>query len=296
MSMVIGVDIGGSKTHGIRVGPDGAVLAEQVVGSANVESVSVEQAESEINSLFDVLGRSDVDVVCVGSAGINTAVQESWLHGLISRHVPGAHVLVVHDTRLILATREIDDGIAVICGTGSVAWGRAPDGRTARAGGWGFLLGDEGSGYWVTRQAVRHALGLADAGGDPDPLSQALQDACEVASAHELLARFYAEPTRRLWAHRAAVVFQVAAAGDPAAGAIVDTAAEAVAGLIQSVAAQLSITGPVALGGGLVVHQTSLRESIERRLHAAGITDVEVLRREPVWGAVYLARKALQRP
>ena len=74
---------------------------------------------------------------------------------------------IVHDTQLILAAADVQDGIALISGTGSVAWGRTPDGRTARAGGWGYLLGDEGSGYWVGRQAVRHALSDPIAANSP---------------------------------------------------------------------------------------------------------------------------------
>ena len=68
----------------------------------------------------------------------------------------------------ILAAAGLDEGIALIAGTGSVAWGRDRTGRSARAGGWGYLLGDEGSGYAVVRETVRHALRLARPGaGDP---------------------------------------------------------------------------------------------------------------------------------
>ena len=170
--VVVGVDIGGSKTHGVRVASGGEVLAEKVVGSANIESVTRAQADAALDELFDALGRDGIDVVCAGSAGINTPAQEEWLAGMISRRAPGAKVVIAHDTRLILATPEFDTGIAVICGTGSVAWGRNEAGETARAGGWGYLLGDEGSGYWVAREAVRHALRQADRGLAADPLTR----------------------------------------------------------------------------------------------------------------------------
>ena len=94
--------------------------------------------------------------------------------------LPGAAVQVVHDTELILATAELTTGIALIAGTGSVAWGRDASGAVARAGGWGYLLGDEGSGYGIAREVVRHALRLADEGQPPDQLSEQLITACNL--------------------------------------------------------------------------------------------------------------------
>jgi glucosamine kinase len=291
--VVVGVDIGGSKTHGVRVSADGTVLAEKVVGSANVESVTHEQADAALDALFDALGHDGIDVVCAGSAGINTPAQEQWLAGMISRRAPGARVVIAHDTRLILATPEFDTGIAVICGTGSVAWGRNEVGETARAGGWGHLLGDEGSGYWVTREAVRHALRQADRGVAADPLSAANAAASGVRTAYEVLAKFYAEPVRRSWAQLSSVVFDLARQGDAAAGRIVADTAEAITVQIAAVAAQLRIAGPVALGGGLIVNQSALQDAVRSGLGDRGITGVAALTREPVFGAVYLARKEL---
>jgi N-acetylglucosamine kinase-like BadF-type ATPase len=68
-----------------------------------------------------------------------------------------------------LPAAGLTDGVAVICGTGSVAVG-SHDGRTVQAGGWGFLLGDEGGGYWVVREALRHLLDRRDHGAPPGPL------------------------------------------------------------------------------------------------------------------------------
>lgn len=290
--VVVGIDIGGSKTHGVRVGPDGTVQVEIIVGSANVESVSHLQASLELDRLFDGLGRTAIDVVCAGSAGINTPEQEAWLSGLISERAPGAHVIVAHDTRLILATPEFDAGIAVICGTGSVAWGVNAAGGTARSGGWGYLLGDEGSGYWVTREAVRHALQVADSGSAPDALSAAIAERCGAGGAYDLLAKFYAEPERREWAGRASVVFELADAGDPASVAIVERTAQSIVDQVAAVAEQLELHGPVALGGGLIVHQPRLLELVQTGLAERGIHDAEPLHREPVYGAVYLAHRA----
>ena len=159
----------------------------------------------------------------------------------------------------MLAAAGTPTGIALIAGTGSVAWGRSPDGRQARAGGWGYLLGDDGSGYGIARAAVRHALGRLDAGLGPDPLSTRLAAACGVARPGLLLDHFYAVSERRYWAERSRAVFELAEAGDPAAYGIVAGAAGALAALVERVSLRLAIAGPVILAGGVLVHQPLVR-------------------------------------
>ena len=178
-----------------------------------------------------------------------------------------------------------------ISGTGSACWGRDAAGRTARAGGWGYLLGDEGSGYWVTRMAVRHALERVDLGEPADLLSQQLAADCGLQEISDLLDHFYGHPERRYWAGRARVVFELASDREPVSSAIVAGAADTLAYLATSVALRLGITGPVVLAGGQAVHQPLLQAAIRDRLAAREMIDVRVLDRDPVHGAVQLALK-----
>jgi N-acetylglucosamine kinase-like BadF-type ATPase len=286
----VGIDIGGSKTHAIRGNRHGKVLTQAFAASANFETVSRELALAAIDVIFRGLGREPIDVICVGSAGINTPEQEQDLAAVIGEHAPGAHVLVAHDTRLILATAELDNGIAVIAGTGSVAWGRNAAGETARSGGWGYLLGDEGSGYVLVRDAIRAVLTRRDAGLPPDALAKALCDSVGVLEAYDLLAHFYAEPSRRYWAQKSVLVFDLAAAGDETCIRLIHDAATAIVTLIQAVAEHLGQPGPVALGGGLLVNQPALLTLVTAELRRIGIVDARPLTREPVHGALYLAR------
>jgi N-acetylglucosamine kinase-like BadF-type ATPase len=195
----------------------------------------------------------------------------------------------VHDSALILAAAGAGTGIAVISGTGSVGWGRNRDGQVARAGGWGYLLGDEGSGYWVARTAVQHALRRVDEGAPADLLSQQLTADCGLQRIEQLLDHFYANPERRYWASRARIVFELAVQHDPASAAIVSAAAGALTSLATRVGAALGLRGPVVLAGGLAVHQPVLQQAVRDRLNSVGMTDVRVLDRDPVYGAVDLA-------
>jgi glucosamine kinase len=289
--IVIGVDIGGSKTYGIRA-VDGEPVAEAVAGSANVAAVGVPEAGRQLDALFAQMDVRGVDAVCAGAAGADGTESIAAITRLLADRVPGAQVSVVHDARLVLAAEGLDAGVSLIAGTGSVAWGRRADGTEARAGGWGYLLGDEGSGYRVALDAVRHALDRMDAGAPVDPLTTALLDSCGLAGPDELIDFVYSRQDRRYWAERAAVVTGLAAQGDPAAGVIIDAAADALAALATRVLGRLHLPGPVVLGGGFAVHQPLLQRAVCERL--AG-TEVRVLTHAPAVGAVRLAA-ALPRP
>lgn len=289
---VVGLDIGGSKTHAVLA--DGThVLAETVVGSANIASVGLAEATRQLGDALDRLEARDIRVVCAGAAGADSPHQRERLAGLIGGLVPGAEVTVLHDTQLLLAAAGVDTGIALIAGTGSVAWGIDADGRSTRAGGWGYLLGDEGSGYAVARAAVQHVLARADRNLPPDPLTSALLAACRLADRGQLLEHFYGNPERRYWAGHAGVVFALAEAGDPAAQEIVGAAAADLSALVRTVAETLCSTGPLVCAGGLLTHQPALLDRVRAEVRSLGIPDVRLLDRDPVHGAISVARRAL---
>jgi hypothetical protein len=131
---IVGLDIGGSKTHAVSRHQTGTV--EVFAGSANLASVGEVEAGRQLDAIFAQLAeRGRIGAVCAGAAGVDTPEAEDRLRQLIAARVRGAAIQVVHDTELILAAAELTTGIALIAGTGSVAWGRDASGRVARAGG-----------------------------------------------------------------------------------------------------------------------------------------------------------------
>ncbi|MFC4947718.1 N-acetylglucosamine kinase [Pseudonocardia sp. GCM10023141] len=286
---VIGIDIGGSSTRAVR-SEAGVVVAQSDAGSANIAAVSVVEAGRQLGIVLDAVGVRDVVAVCAGAAGADSPHSVGIIRDLISACVPGARVRVVHDAHLVLAASGADAGVALISGTGSVAWGIGPDGRESRAGGWGHLLGDEGSGFHVMLEAVRHALHTMDRGEPVDALGRAVLDACDLDHREQLIDHVYATPEKRYWATRAGAVADLAVAGDPAARALLDAAADALATLAGTVMTRLGSPGPVVLGGGFAVHQPLLVQGVRERL--AG-TPVHVLTAPHVHGAVRLAEALL---
>ncbi|NVM99726.1 ATPase [Arthrobacter sp. SDTb3-6] len=280
---VLGLDIGGSKTRGI-LWVDGEVAADASAGSANVQNVSVETAREHLAALCGALDSPRPDVVFAGAGGVDTDDDAAALRALISPFVPGAKVTVVHDTRLLLAAGGASTGVAVIAGTGSAAWGTNADGAEARAGGWGYLLGDEGSGYWLGREAVRHSLHRMDLGAVPDELTLGLLRYCRLEQPGELIAHFHQGTTRRYWAAASPVVIAAAANGHAGALAMVDRAGADLAAMAHQVAVQLGVAGPIVLGSGLGSNVPALQAAFRRHLAARGLGDVRILDQDPIFG------------
>ncbi|WP_026531012.1 N-acetylglucosamine kinase [Haematomicrobium sanguinis] len=285
----LGLDIGGTKTQALLY-QGGEIRANLRVGSTNVQNVSLEQAQQNFAELFAQLPPVTINRVIAGAGGIDTEADAQNLAALIRTHAPNAEIEVIHDSHLMLAAGRTATGISVIIGTGTAAWGRKNDGEWSRSGGWGYLLGDEGSAYWVGREAVRHALRENDAGREPDELTRSLLRDTGVSAPSELIAKFHSDSTgRHYWAERAKLVFDAAAAGSAAAETIIETAASDEARLALDVSTRLGLSAPVVLGGGMIVNQPVLQEMVTAKLHAAGVTEVRVLDQDPVFGTLFLA-------
>src|SRR5205823_555312 len=170
---------------------------------ANVAAIAPRQIESRLTSLVAELGPHRPVACCAGAAGAEVPEGKSRLERLLAKVLPGARVAVVHDTRLVLAAAGLDAGIAVISGTGSVAYGRDAAGREARVGGWGWMLGDEGSGVWIVREAAREVMRRRDAREPQGALDHVLLAAAGARNVGGLTERLHAlrEPGR--WAELA---------------------------------------------------------------------------------------------
>ncbi|WP_260853271.1 N-acetylglucosamine kinase [Kocuria palustris] len=300
---VLGLDIGGTSTRGLRAdGPAGAparelrLRAEASGGSANIQNVSSDAARDVLSRVLGELGAKDVaafgrtDVV-IGAGGVDTDADAQRLRGLVLEAAPGlagASLRIVHDTRLLLAAAGADTGIALIAGTGSVAWGCSPDGCEARRGGWGYLLGDEGSAWWLGREAARRALARADSGAPADALDRAVLAARGLRRPSELIGDFHAHPDRTAWASLAAEVDRCARHGHDGARALLRTAAGELIRLAAGVGEQLGLTGPLVVGGGLTA-SSLLVEALADRAGGAGLAAPLPLSEPPVRGALHLA-------
>lgn len=290
---VLGLHIGGSRTHALRseLGSQDAGDTEAPAlteSSANLSSVGHQGVDAVLRRIAAATG-DGVEVVCAGAAGADTPASRAVLTGLLAQHFPGARIEVVHDTRIILAAADLDAGVVLVAGTGSVAWGRNTEGKEARSGGFGYLLGDEGGGYSVVRDAVREALREHYAGLEPGTLVKALLGATASGDALQLMDFFYAKPEPDHWASLAPLVLELAVEGDSAAVRIQAEAAHSLATLARQVLGELGLDLPVVMAGGLLKNQQQLAGAVARKLSLEDPSAVRILHDSPVRGAVKIA-------
>ncbi len=282
----LGLDIGGSSSRA-RLVENGRVVAEANGPGANVAVLPPQVAESRLRDLLSGMGAISPDACCAGSAGAEVAAGRERLEKLLSSMLPGCRVTVVHDARLVLAAAGFGSGIALISGTGSVAYGRDRDGREARAGGWGWLVGDDGSAAWLAREAAREVMRRSDAGEPVGRLGDAMLGAASARTSTDLVGYLHGLDEPREWGALAGLVFGVAGE-DSGASALVERAASALCDLVSSVRKRLSLVGPLVLAGGLILNQPLLEDAVRRR-----VGDAMRLEEPPVAGAVKLAELSL---
>ena len=266
----------------------GRIVAEVEGPGANVATLTPVAVNSRLTSVLGMFGPIHPDACCAGSAGAEVPAGRLRLEKLLASLLPGCRISVVHDARLVLAAAQVDQGIALISGTGSIAYGRTAAGLEARAGGWGWQLGDDGGGAWITREGAREVMRGADAGRRLGVLGRRLLEAFEASDTMELLGKLNAIREPMEWAAMANIIFESADA-DPAAQSVVLRAVSALTDLAKSVQQSLGIDGPVVLAGGLLLNQPKLEHAVREGLGSECIR----LEEPPVAGAVRLAELAL---
>jgi N-acetylglucosamine kinase-like BadF-type ATPase len=305
---VLGIDGGGTSTHAWLASPGQRILGRGRAGPSNAKAVGLEAAhralDNAITTAFHDSGRprEPVAVACLGLAGFDRPadreILESWSH----EDDWAERLVLANDGDLVVAAGTAEGwGIGLIAGTGSIAVGRAADGRTARAGGWGHLIGDEGSAYWVVleslRQVVRRADGREPARPDTDPLRERLCRALGVSTPSEIVSALYAPGIdRTLIAALAPEV--LAAAGEDAKvfEEVLAPAANALAEQVAAVARALHWPEgplPLAYAGGFLLSARAVAQRMIENLASRGYSVVAQPVPEPVRGAVLLAERSL---
>jgi N-acetylglucosamine kinase-like BadF-type ATPase len=298
MRRVLGIDAGGTKTVALLADERGHVLAETRGGGANLQThgeLQVEKVFHELIEGLDAHGRADA--VCLGIAGVDRPRDRELVAGILRRLGHRERALIVNDALIALvAGAEERVGIVVLAGTGSIAYGRDRNGRVARAGGYGFLLADEGSGYWLGHEALRAAVRDDDGRGPATAIKALVFERLGVASVPELVPLAYEQGLAKYQiAALADVVEAAGGAGDAVAREILGRAGAELALAARSVAARLAFSGafPVLLAGGVFKACPSLVERVSASLglERARVRRLEV---EPAQGAVSLALELLR--
>jgi glucosamine kinase len=298
VAFFLGIDGGGSKTSCL-IGDDSAVLGAGSAGPSNVirvgEKIAGESLEAAIRQACAVakITPAQIDRTCIGASGAGRTEITTVLSGMLSKIIGGA-VNVVGDTVIALeAAFGSGPGVIVIAGTGSIAYGRNATGETARAGGWGYAISDEGSGHWIGRTAVSAVLHAYDEQQAP-PLLDHIMQSWKLDTFGELIVKANASPPPD-FAALVPIVLATADSGDPLARSVLHETGTRLAGLCKAVIRRLFPNAgavPVAMSGGVFRNSPLVCQVFYNNVrfeYSDAVVNLGVI--DPVRGALELARK-----
>jgi N-acetylglucosamine kinase-like BadF-type ATPase len=295
---VLGIDAGGTKTACLLADHESRILASARGGGANLQAVGELQVEKVLHDVMEeAIGDRDLvpAAICLGIAGVDRPDDAAVVRAIMKRIGYKARILVVNDALVALeAGAPGEPGVVIISGTGSICYGRNAVGQAARSGGWGYVLGDEGSGYWIGRAALRAVLREADRRGPKTALTRLLLAHFRVDHPQGLIHEVYHAPLKPSAIGALATCVQSAfGEGDEAAIGILRGAANELESAALSVVRRLGLGGETfrfILSGGIFRAVPWLEQELARRLPVAvPRSTVHMLDREPAEGAVRLA-------
>ena len=308
MKHYIGVDGGGSKTAALVIDEDGKPLGRGQAGASNHLRVGIDAATRNIERAVNIalveagIAIRNVDYAYCGIAGADHPVHRQRVIDSLQIFFPRGNFIVDNDARIALTGAVgFDNGIVIISGTGSVAFGRNQAGQEARAGGWGPTLGDEGSGYAIGREGLSAIVRAHDGRGRRTKMTELLCYDYDMCTPEDLPRFVYASTTHADdIARYGKLVIEAARSGDEVAGEILERGGRELGECVLAVARRLKLTEsefPVAYVGGAFnageLLLGPMRGIIREQAPAAELIQPK---NTPVEGAAMMAIRASQHP
>jgi glucosamine kinase len=301
VSVFLGIDGGGSKTSCV-VGNETSILGSGMSGASNLVRVGEQRAREAIAAAINQacaeakVNPSQIQRTCVGVAGGARPDTAKIMRRILSEIVSGEIAIVGDMVIAMEAAAGSGPGVVVIAGTGSIAYGRNAHGQTARAGGWGFAISDEGSAHWIGRAAISAIMRACDEGQHPSLLNSLLQ-AWHLETREQMIMAANATPTAD-FAGLLPAIISAAGSEDPMAHDVLAQAGAELSALAKSVIARLFREGEevrVAMSGGVFRNAASVRRvfynSLRLRYPKVVVSDEVV---DAVNGALELARRGVK--
>lgn len=290
--IVIGVDGGGTKTHGVLYREDGTVLAEGHFPSSNPHSNPEDAVRGALHGLIDSLlkegavGLSSLGGICLGMAGCDRPADKAFIEKIVRERLGQEKpVVIVNDAIVaIVAVLKKLHGILVISGTGSICFGfNEAKGENARCGGWGHILADEGSGYKIGLQGLIKILHAHDGRGPATSLTEKILGGLHLNNPTDLIGWTYMGGNGKTEiAALARYVHEEAKSGDAVAAQILDDQAAELVSIVTPVYRRLfdGEKAELALWGGNLIHVEPYRRRFLSQLEKCGLNIEPIIRDE----------------
>jgi N-acetylglucosamine kinase len=195
----LGLDGGGTKTKAVLIDGFAREIARVTSGPSNYHSVGQDTAQASLKTaIAQLLSQAkvswkEIGAIGLGMAGIARPRDHSVLRVLLAEIIPSIPTAITHDAETaLIGGIGRGYGVALIAGTGAIAYGVNAHGQTLRADGWGYLLGDDGSGYWIGREALRATARACDGRGPQTTLPDLILAELGLSACNELVSRVYA--------------------------------------------------------------------------------------------------------
>ncbi|HTG43087.1 MAG TPA: BadF/BadG/BcrA/BcrD ATPase family protein, partial [Verrucomicrobiae bacterium] len=295
----LGIEGGGTRTVVALGNKEGKIVSQWHFGPGNVRLLKDKELERLFGEISAVVPQPDG--IGIGMAGIRGELDRARVERAARQVWPGIPLSITHDLEISLEAAEEISGVAanvlILSGTGSCCYGRNKDGKVAKLGGGGHVLGDLGSGYDIASKGLRTAVYQHDRFGQWGELGRGILRILALNEPDDLIGWAQAADKRSI-AQTAPVVFAAAAKGDPVARKILDQAAAQLAedGLLCAHRlAKKTESISFILAGGVLLHQPKFAKNIEKRLRGAWKrASVRMLSGGGVLGAVRLAVRIAQ--
>lgn len=301
---VLGVDGGGTKTEAVIADLDGHILGIGKSGTSNYQVVGLKQSVASITEAIKSatenagLNIQNYEVACLGLAGAGRPDDRLILLSAIKELKISEVIIIKHDAEIALAGATIlQPGVIVIAGTGAIAFGINPSGEEKRSGGWGSILGDEGSAYYIGRRALIASCKAYDGRGCPTTLLNAITEFWKLKDFDSIIKKVYnsANSTQDI-AGIAPLVSKAAENGDDVAIDIIKDSAKELALSAISVIQGLKMQDksfPVAFSGSVFnAGDLILKPFEEHIISISPYADIVKPSLNPAIGAVLLALKS----
>ncbi len=309
MAYYLGIDGGGTKTRCL-LADETTVLARAMAGGSNIIRLGETHAREALRTAVQQvcaaaeISPNQIHGVCIGAAGAARPEIAAKVHAILAGLIPEinpTNIEVVGDAQIALeAAFGEGPGVIAIAGTGSIVYGRNAEGHTARAGGWGFAVSDEGSGHWIGRRAISVIMSAHDQGLETALTAMVLQ-AWKLTTIDELVQQANSTPPPD-FPLLFPVVLRAADEGDSMARDLLSDAGTRLAGLAATVIRRLALHDleaaqpvaklPVAMTGSVFRQSPVVREVFYNMLHASFFSiDVRQELADPVEGALARAKR-----
>ena len=290
----LGVDGGGSKTTAVVFDEAGNFICKALGESINYYSVGLDNARLAMKNIIDELSVKEFECAVIGMSALNERATAEETEKFCSDIITAKKIIM--DSDLFVALEALDangECAAIISGTGSMVVHRDNSGKMSHAGGWGYILGDEGSGYSIGLSGIKAAIRSSENSAPKTALLESCLEYFSINDIYELIDLYYEKTvSRKTTAAFARKVAECAESGDSVAENIIKNEAKELTKTALGLFKDKNKTLPIGLWGGVFQNNKIFRAEFTDIFSANGLDNVKLISFTPEVGAIFAGYKS----